>query len=143
MPNGIAFGGPYYRSALRQGETQRRALTGRGYSPAELAGISRGELEARYTGEEARRRFQTEKEFGERRLGIYEEEAEAKKKAGIITGATGMAGLGYLGASALAGGAGGLFGIGTGAGTGAMLGLPAGPLGIIIGGLTGLIAGGK
>lgn len=47
--------GPYYQPAIRRGETQRRALGMQGYSPEELAGISYGDLQARYEREERRR----------------------------------------------------------------------------------------
>ena len=100
MPNGIDFGGPYYRSALRQQETQRRALTGKGYSPAEYAAISRGELEARYTGELEKARYEEQKTLAERGLDIQEETAKAQGRAATISGIAGLAG----GAAAIGGG---------------------------------------
>ncbi len=133
--------GPYYRERKQAIETQRRATGQPEVSPATAAAEEYGALSAWGERKAVDERFQWQRSMEEREMEIREDEYEAKKKSGTISGIATMAGLGGTLATGLAGGAGTLVGIGTGAGTGAMLGLPAGPLGAIIGGLAGLVFG--
>jgi len=77
--------GPYYQPAIRRGETQRRALGMQGYTPEELAGISYGDLQARYEREERRgeaeRQYKLQKTTQAINLGRFRSEEQAREQS--------------------------------------------------------------
>lgn len=108
MPDGkvVYPYGPYYRSAIREEEVQRKALTGEPLSPKQLSGIALGELEARYTGEQERRAALSREEYmkaqtehlkwGEE---FQEKEAKRAERTATVGGIATLGGLaGMIGA---------------------------------------------
>ena len=90
--------GPYYQSSIQAKEKQRKALTGQGYTPEELAGLNYGELMARYQEAESRRTIEENKALQERGLELQargmrtqEKAQKAGERAATISGiATGV-----------------------------------------------------
>ncbi len=80
MATAISPYGPYYTSAIRKTESQRKALTGQGYSPEELAGLSYGELMARYKDTEARQAQQQQYGIQQGYLTLAQEQAKTQSE---------------------------------------------------------------
>ncbi len=64
--------GPYYESKIQSREKTKKALTGQGYTPEELAGATYGELMARYKDAEVRRQQETDIALRQQQLGLQE-----------------------------------------------------------------------
>ncbi len=72
--------GPYYQSGIQAKEKQRKALTGQGYTPEELAGLNYGELMARYADAEARRTREESKALQEKQLSLQEQGLSSQER---------------------------------------------------------------
>lgn len=72
--------GPYYRSGIQAKEKQRKAITGQGYTPEELAGMNYGELMAKYQEQEARRTREENKTLQEKGLSLQEQGLLSQEK---------------------------------------------------------------
>ncbi len=155
--------GPYYQSAIQAKEKQRKALTGQGYTPEELAGLNYGELTARYAAAESARtreeatslseqQLAQQKEYqtgqlslGQQGLDIQKKAQKSEEKAATMSGIGQLAGAGTAlipaiggivgGIGAAAAGAGLAAGGATVAGTATMGGFSA--IGYLLGGLLG------
>jgi len=77
----ISTYGPYYESKIQSKEKTKKALTGQGYTPEELAGATYGELMARYKDAEVRRQQETETALREQQLGLYGRQLRGQEKA--------------------------------------------------------------
>ena len=77
--------GPYYESAISKSQPQRVALGQPALSAPQLAGITQGELEARYSSDFARKQHADE-------MRLKEEEIERKEKEKNAAGIGAMAG---------------------------------------------------
>lgn len=73
--------GPYYESKIQSKEKTKKALTGQGYTPEELAGATYGELMARYKDAETRRQQETDTALREQQLGLYGRQIGGQEKA--------------------------------------------------------------
>lgn len=129
--------GPYYESAIRKQLPQREAIGQPSLSASELAGVSYGEVQARYENAAKRQemanvqkaRVETQRQEQEK-IDMAKEEAKSKEQAAMITGGVTMMATG----AALGTTVGGIL-----AGVTAGSAVP-GP-GTIIGGIVGLVAG--
>ena len=98
--------GPYYESKIQSREKTKKALTGRGYTPEELAGATYGELMARYKDAEVRRQQETDTALRQQQLGLYgrmirgqEKAAKSAERGQMVSGiATGINVLDKVGA---------------------------------------------
>jgi hypothetical protein len=70
----ISTYGPYYESKIQSREKTKKALTGQGYTPEELAGATYGELMARYKDAEVRRQQEIDTELREQGLGLQQQQ---------------------------------------------------------------------
>jgi len=77
----ISTYGPYYESKIQSREKTKKALTGQGYTPEELAGATYGELMARYKDAEVRRQQETDVALREQQLGLYGRQIRGQEKA--------------------------------------------------------------
>jgi len=136
--------GPYYESAISKSQPQRTALGQPALSPAQLAGISQGELEARYNVDIARQQQATTTRFKEEELSMQKEARKAEERSSMVMGVGGTAIAGGMLAGALVPGVAAT--ATTAATAGMIMGVPAGPFGMAIGALVGIgmgIAGGS
>ena len=77
--------GPYYESKIQSREKTKKALTGQGYTPEELAGATYGELMARYKDAEVRRQEEETLALKQQQLGLYGRELRGQEKAAKAT----------------------------------------------------------
>jgi len=73
--------GPYYESKIQSKEKTKKALTGQGYTPEELAGATYGELMARYKDAEVRRQQETDTALRQQQLGLQGRQIRGQEKA--------------------------------------------------------------
>jgi hypothetical protein len=73
--------GPYYESKIQSREKTKKALTGQGYTPEELAGATYGELMARYKDAETRRQQETDTALRQQQLGLQGRQIRGQEKA--------------------------------------------------------------
>ena len=83
--------GPYYESAISKSQPQRTALGQPALSPAQLAGITAGELEARYQSDFSRKQQKDEIRLKEEALDIQKQQAEGSQMGNMIKGGLGGA----------------------------------------------------
>ncbi len=129
--------GPYYRQQKRAVEVQGRAVGRPEMAPASRAAEEYGMLSAWGDRKAVEEKFQVEKGFKEREMKMKEEEAEASKKSGMVSG---MATLGGIGAT-IGTAAGPALGLGTIVASGATAGSVVPGLGTAIGAILGLAGG--
>ncbi len=102
--------GPYYLSAIRKAESQKKALGGRAYTPEELAGLAYGELSAKYEKARATKRDEEQLNIQQQGLNLQatgqaaalrsqEKAAKSAERGNIVSGiATGVNVLDKVGA---------------------------------------------
>jgi len=88
--------GPYYESAISKSQPQRTALGQPALSAPQLAGITQGELEARYSSDFARKQHADDIRLKEEEIKRQEDQEKAKGM-GAMGGAVGTVIGGILG----------------------------------------------
>lgn len=103
--------GPYYESAIRKQLPQREAVGQAPLSASELAGVTYGELQARYEQDRSRQEMLTRQKMEQQRLDMEKENMKREEQANKARGMGAIGGvLGYVIGGPLGGAIGSLLG---------------------------------